>query len=426
MSTAPATGRSAAPGELIDLDTGTLHREVFESEPLLRTELATVFTRSWLFLGHESRLRRPGDFFTAVMGQDHVIVTRGRDGRIRALLNVCRHRGMRVCRADSGSTPRFTCSYHGWSYDGTGALVEVPNHDDGYEGRLPLDRWGLVPVTRVESYRGFVFGCWDAQAPSLHDYLDAYRGVLDWAADGLDQPELVGPIKWRLQGNWKLAAEQFANDTYHPQTAHLSATSLLDVNMPTEGRELGSRYGHGWTIILPEDPNYTAFTFGRSPEDAAPGHQALIHGTVFPNFSMLADRVLRVWHPRSVDDMEIWSWVMVDSGWSAEQRRQAMRMATLTFSSTGIVETDDSENWSEIQAVAGGHVTGRTALNYQMGLGTTTTGDPAVPGFTGDVGHILNDVGARAFYRRWLELMEGPAPELPQTAPAPMPAPDRR
>ena len=82
---------------------GTVSRQVYISPEIYQQELERVFTRSWLFLGHTSQLRRPGDFVTTNMGEDPVIVARGRDGVIRAMLNSCRHRGMRVCRADEGN-----------------------------------------------------------------------------------------------------------------------------------------------------------------------------------------------------------------------------------------------------------------------------------------------------------------------------------
>nr|WP_240437227.1 Rieske 2Fe-2S domain-containing protein [Streptomyces scabiei] len=113
-----------------DLDHGLIDRTIFSDRALYQQELRRVFAPSWLFLAHESQFGRPGDFFTTYMGEDPVIVAMGRDRKLRAFLNACRHRGMRVCRADAGAAKAFTCSYHGWSYDMSGKLVNVPNQDD--------------------------------------------------------------------------------------------------------------------------------------------------------------------------------------------------------------------------------------------------------------------------------------------------------
>ncbi|MDT7644107.1 MAG: dibenzofuran dioxygenase subunit alpha, partial [Pseudonocardiales bacterium] len=91
---------------------GTVSRQVYVDQGIYDHELERIFTRSWLFLGHTSQLAQPGDFLTTYMGEDPVIVARGKDGQVRAMLNSCRHRGMRVCRSDEGNTSFFRCPYH--------------------------------------------------------------------------------------------------------------------------------------------------------------------------------------------------------------------------------------------------------------------------------------------------------------------------
>ncbi|MFB3118969.1 MAG: aromatic ring-hydroxylating dioxygenase subunit alpha, partial [Stenotrophomonas maltophilia] len=99
---------------LVEADQGLLSRRIFIEEDIYQQELENIFARCWLFLCHETQIPEPGDFFTTYMGEDPVLVTRDNHGKVHAHLNVCRHRGNRVCRADAGNASTFTCAYHGW------------------------------------------------------------------------------------------------------------------------------------------------------------------------------------------------------------------------------------------------------------------------------------------------------------------------
>jgi phenylpropionate dioxygenase-like ring-hydroxylating dioxygenase large terminal subunit len=85
-----------------------------------------IFGRAWLMIGHESLVPAADDFFHTYIGEDPVILTRDGQGRLHALLNMCRHRGNRVVRVDDGNAKRFMCTYHGWTYRNDGALDHVP------------------------------------------------------------------------------------------------------------------------------------------------------------------------------------------------------------------------------------------------------------------------------------------------------------
>ena len=103
------------------------------------------------------------------------------DGGLRAYLNLCRHRGNRVCRADRGNAKLFTCSYHGWTYSSDGKLAVVPMADAFPE--LDRDQWGLIPVAQIDSYKGLIFATFDTAAPPLRDYLGDMAWYLDILLD---------------------------------------------------------------------------------------------------------------------------------------------------------------------------------------------------------------------------------------------------
>lgn len=113
--------------DLVDADNGIISPRIFADPEIYEEELARIFARCWLFLCHESRIPASGDFITTYMGEDPILVTRGRAGEIKSFVNRCRHRGNRLCRADSGNAGFFICAYHGWRYSNEGKLTGVPN-----------------------------------------------------------------------------------------------------------------------------------------------------------------------------------------------------------------------------------------------------------------------------------------------------------
>jgi prephenate dehydrogenase len=108
-----------------------LPRALYQGDVLYEAEIRTIFLRSWLCVGHHSQAPRTGDYFLFEMAGESVIVIRGQDGNINALLNVCRHRGSRICDQPSGHESRLVCRYHGWTYGLDGRLVGTRVRDGG-------------------------------------------------------------------------------------------------------------------------------------------------------------------------------------------------------------------------------------------------------------------------------------------------------
>src|SRR5437867_8174248 len=155
---------------LVDLEHGLISREIYVNADIYAQEQEQVFARAWLFIGHESLVPKPGDYFQSRMGEETVLLVRDRKDALHVFLNTCRHRGMKVCRYDDGNTLLFTCPFHGWSYDTDGRLVGVPYYDAAYKGDLDKSQWGLHEVAQMCNYYGSVWATWDAKAPSFEDY----------------------------------------------------------------------------------------------------------------------------------------------------------------------------------------------------------------------------------------------------------------
>ena len=160
--------------DVIDLDTGRLDPSIFSDEDIYREELDKIFGRAWVMIGHETLVPNLNDFFHSYIGEDPVILTRDAKGKLHALLNICRHRGNRVVKADIGNAQNFMCSYHGWTYSNQGELEFVPGEDEAYYQQLDKQDLGLVEA-RVETYAGIVFATWDKGAPTLEEYLGDAR-----------------------------------------------------------------------------------------------------------------------------------------------------------------------------------------------------------------------------------------------------------
>ena len=210
---------------LVDAEHGLISRRIFIEPEIYQEELKNIFARCWLFLCHDSQIPSAGDFFTTWMGEDPVLVVRDTSGRVHAFLNVCRHRGNRLCRADSGNAASFTCAYHGWTYRNDGRLSGVPYLKEAYHNALDRDSWGLAPVAQLDTYKGLWFATFEPEAPPLREYLGEMAWYLDAFFDRREGGiEVIGGMhKWVMPCNWKFPAENFGGDGYHTSWSHRSA-----------------------------------------------------------------------------------------------------------------------------------------------------------------------------------------------------------
>ena len=191
-------------------------------------ERLNVFSKTWQLVARTDQLQKPGEFISARLAGEPIVVVRGSDGTLRAFYNVCRHHAAAVVTQPCGQAAILQCPYHGWKYGLDGSLKGMPE----FEGVLNFERAenGLVPI-RVESWECFVFVNLDPQAAPLHDFLGAL--VSRMAPLGISGLHYFDSQSFDIKCNWKVFVDNYLDGGYHVPYLHKALNSVLDYKQYT-------------------------------------------------------------------------------------------------------------------------------------------------------------------------------------------------
>ena len=414
-------------------DAFRVNGRAYTSQAVFDLEQKRIFEKTWIYVAHESELQAPGDFKTAYLGSQPVIVVRDAAGAINVLSNRCAHRGVAVCRERAGHTRAFVCPYHSWSYDLTGKLTGIPGRDDagGYAEGFQQPE-GLFKLPSVANYRGFVFASASPDVVPIDAFLAGGAAQL---IDRKLQQSPVGRIRVQgepfigvYQGNWKFQSENIV-DGYHFMHTHRAFVSLQNKYGDTtgdfgvhkggstadmrrnrlSGNVLGSPYGHGINQkpavgfdALFEGPyaDYYASLTSRHGLEETEWIVGAGAACIFPNFGMIHNQ-LRVWRPLApgLTEVTVFPYVLEDVPDSFNQG--LMRSHERFYGPAGYGAADDIEVFAMAQQ--GLRASLDDWLIMERGMHAETRLD------SGEIeGKPSSEMVHRAFWRRWRDLMAHP------------------
>ncbi len=369
-----------------------VHRRLYTDPAIFELEMERIFGVAWLYVGHESQVRNPGDYFLTQVGRKAMVITRDETGTLRALHNQCAHRGAMVVASDCGHAKEFQCVYHGWTYHLDGRLKAVPlNHGYPQDFDTKNPKTAMLQVPRVESYRGFIFISQAAEGQSLKDYLGHMATSLDDMVDRAPDGELEvsgGVFRHAYNANWKLYLENLC-DAAHPWFTHRSSIDAAqqqsdDVYSDGTGeiairqmRQNGAPYsfwenqvgiwtypnGHSYLGDYHDDKKLTA-----SMEDplfreyigilqAKKGKEETDrilkvrrwNSNLYPNLSFMSQyQQLRVVHPISVNRTVVCTYNFRMKGAPEQMFRNTVSFANIVNGTGSLVLTDDLEIYNRV------------------------------------------------------------------------------
>jgi p-cumate 2,3-dioxygenase subunit alpha len=397
-----------------------VNRRSFVDPAVLAAEREKIFSRCWLYVGHESELKKSGDYLTRRVGGRPLLVTKANDEVIRAFVNSCTHRGNPVALEQCGRASTFTCFYHAWTFDAKGRLIGVPG-DDSYTEAFKKEQMGLKVVPRFDSYRGMMFVCYDINATSLLDYLgvEACKRIdyfLDAGGDGGSEIS-SGTHSYSMKANWKLLVEN-SIDGYHALSTHQRyfRKYLPDIGMDPgkwlvkrgPGESRGRSLGNGHSVVESLDRG-TPLThhakeelatiragmverFGEAYTHLAADYQRNL--LIFPNLIMVSMfKTVRTFYPAASDFIEVDAWGLFPTADSEDLRKKRLENF-LSFQGPGGFATPDDVSGLEgcQRAFAAAQELQWSDISRGMGLANPMSTD---------------ELQMRAFWRKWQMVLNG-------------------
>jgi len=235
--------------ETFQADAKTLPQRYFVSPRIFAEEQEKISSRQWVLVGHQSQIAQSGDYFTADIAGESIIVIRDSRFAIRGFYNVCRHRGARLKEDLCGHASTIQCPYHAWTYALDGRLIGAP-HMDETQGFNKAD-YSLHPVN-LELWEGFLFVNL-ADASARHGGQAArggYRSLEEWFTPlagkfsrwNLPSLRSAKRIEYEVRANWKLIFQNYSECYHclgvHPELSKISPHDSAENDL-TEGPFLG-------------------------------------------------------------------------------------------------------------------------------------------------------------------------------------------
>jgi glycine betaine catabolism A len=205
----------------------SLPQAFYVDDEIFKADLEAVFATDWLFACNVCEIKRPGDYLTLEIGANSVVVLRDRDGEVRAFHNTCRHRGSRICNAETGHANRLVCPYHQWVYELDGRLINARQMPKDFD----TSGYGLKPA-KVEVICGLVYVSIAEDPPSLDRYRSAITPYI--APHQPDRTKVAFVSTIIEEANWKLVIEN-NRECYHCAGNHPELlVTLVEFALPDD------------------------------------------------------------------------------------------------------------------------------------------------------------------------------------------------